>query len=112
MVEMKHGLELARVDGERRKERLQRALEAARLIETTQGASPAYHVLRGDLEAEAGDASAARRSYERALGVNQWHSQALARVFEMRKAGFGKVAKFNLWGELRLVVPRPWWRGR
>lgn len=101
MVEMKHGLELARVDGERRKERLQRALEAARLIETTQGASPAYHVLRGDLEAEAGDASAARRSYERALGVNQWHSQALARVFEMRKAGFGKVAKEKQCGELR-----------
>jgi len=101
MVEMKHGLELARLDGDRRREMLQRALEAARLIEATQGASPAYHVLRGDLEAAAGDAAAARRSYERALGVNQWHAEALARVFAIRKAGFDKVAREKRCGEYR-----------
>ncbi|MBM3762340.1 MAG: hypothetical protein FJW36_19085 [Acidobacteria bacterium] len=101
MVEMKHGLELARLDAERRGERLANALEAARLIETTQGASPAYHVLRGDLEAAAGDGASARRSYERALGVNQWHAEALARVFEMRRAGFAKVAKEAQCGEYR-----------
>jgi hypothetical protein len=93
MVEMKHGLELARLDTEKRGEKLGKALEAARLIEATQGASPAYHVLRGDLEAAVGDVAAARRSYERALGVNQWHVEALSRVFAMRREGFGNLAK-------------------
>jgi serine/threonine protein kinase len=101
MMEMKHGLELARIDGGRREAALGRAIEAARLIETTQGASPAYHVLRGDLEAAAGDRGAARRSYERALGVNQSHSEALGKVFAMRLAGFGQLAGEKRCGEYR-----------
>jgi hypothetical protein len=101
MMEMKHGLELARIDGSRREAARGRAIEAARLIETTQGASPAYHVLRGDLEAAAGDRGAARRSYERALGVNQSHSEALGKVFAIRLAGFGQLTGEKRCGEYR-----------
>lgn len=105
MVEMRHGLALAQLPGKARPAALARALEAARLIESTQAASPAYHVLRGDIEAAAGDPSAARRSYERALGVNQWHAEALGRVFAMRRREY-RTPDCAEYGELAAMARR------
>jgi serine/threonine-protein kinase len=92
LVEMKHGLVLARLKTSNQGAALERALEAAKLIENTQAASPAYHVLRGDLEAAAGQQSAARRSYERAMRQNQWHAEALDRLFQLRLRGYSALA--------------------
>lgn len=85
MVEMRLGLEAAKLHAPaERQQQLARAKAAAELVQPTQSASPAYHLLFGQIEEALGNAAAARACYERALQLNQFHEQALRRLLALR----------------------------